>query len=162
MARTGTMDQRTATHMSKSDRRFIFLLNRAQRHVNRLLEQQVQADTNVTATQAGVLFFLSKNDGSVSSAVAKAVGIAAPAMSGLADRMEQKGFVLRRADAEDARATRLFITPLGKELAKASLGHVRPMNQKLCEGFSEEELEVVKRWLTHAADIKASMVRRKG
>lgn len=142
--------------MNKPERRFIFLLNRAQRHVSRLLEQQVQAEVNVTATQAGVLFYLLKNDGSVSSAVARAVGIAAPAMSGLADRMEQKGFIERKPDPDDARATRLYITALGRELAHASLAHVRPMNQKLCEGFSEEELDVVQRWLTRVAEIHTS------
>ena len=77
--------------MSPRDRRFIHLLIRAQRHVSRLLEQRVQADADITATQAGVLFYLMKNDGSMSRAVAEAVGIAAPAMSGLADRMEHAG-----------------------------------------------------------------------
>ena len=133
--------------MSPRDRRFIHLLIRAQRHVSRLLEQRVQADADITATQAGVLFYLMKNDGSMSRAVAEAVGIAAPAMSGLADRMEQ------RADEHDARAARLFITPEGRERAKAALAHVRPANKKLCEGFTDEELDVVTRWLERAAEL---------
>lgn len=139
--------------MSPRDRRFIHLLIRAQRHVSRLLEQRVQADADITATQAGVLFYLMKNDGSMSRVVAEAVGIAAPAMSGLADRMEQRGLLERRADEHDARAARLFITPEGRERAKAALAHVRPANKKLCEGFTDEELDVVTRWLERAAEL---------
>lgn len=139
--------------MSNANRRFIFLLSQAQRHVARTLEQKAQALGDATPTQAGVLYCLLEENGRSSTEVAKAVGIAAPAMSTLTERMVQRGLIERKVDQLDARVNRLFITELGRLAAQQSLGIVREVNHALCQDFTEAELDTVARWLLTAASI---------
>lgn len=60
----------------------------------------------LSAAQAGTMFYLAENDGALTGDVAAALNIGAPAMSGLANRLEQAGFLTRQRDEEDGRANR--------------------------------------------------------
>ena len=127
--------------------RLVFLLNLAQRAVDRWIEGRAGGSSALSAAQAGTLFFLSRSDGALIGEVAQALNIGAPAMSGLASRLEQAGYVVRQRDSEDGRAIRLYQTEEGRlagQGAKAALG---ALNAKLSEGFSEDEMAVVGRWL---------------
>lgn len=127
--------------------RLVFLLNLAQRAVDRWIESKANGPSALSAAQAGTMFFLSHSDGALIGDVAQALNIGAPAMSGLANRLEQAGYLLRERDSNDGRAIRLYQTDEGRAAglrAKASLG---ALNAKLSEGFSEDEMAVVGRWL---------------
>jgi MarR family transcriptional regulator, organic hydroperoxide resistance regulator len=73
--------------------------------------------------------------------------IGAPAMSGLANRLEQSGYVVRKRDPEDGRAIRLFQTEEGRAAGQRAKSRLGTLNAKLSEGFSEAEMVVVGRWL---------------
>lgn len=127
--------------------RLVFLLNLAQRAVDRWIESKANEPPALSAAQAGTMFFLSHSDGALIGDVAQALNIGAPAMSGLANRLEQAGYLLRKRDPNDGRAIRLYQTEEGHAAglrAKASLG---ALNAKLSEGFSLDEMAVVGRWL---------------
>jgi len=127
--------------------RLVFLLNIAQRAVDRWIETSAGGPAALSAAQAGTMFFLSHSDGALIGDVAQALNIGAPAMSGLANRLEQAGYVVRERDQGDGRAIRLYQTETGRlagQRAKAALG---TLNAKLSEGFSKEEMDVVGRWL---------------
>jgi DNA-binding MarR family transcriptional regulator len=68
-------------------------------------------------------------------------------MTGLADRMAKAGLLTRHADSDDGRATRLFVTDEGRAAFKRARVLLRELNGKLCDGFSDDELDVVARWL---------------
>ncbi|MEW6184597.1 MAG: MarR family transcriptional regulator [Thermodesulfobacteriota bacterium] len=60
-------------------------------------------------------------------------------MTGLAKRLEKGGFILRKSDARDERATLLEITAQGKKtLRKIEMEHDRRLEGML-DGFSAEE-----------------------
>jgi len=60
-------------------------------------------------------------------------------MTGLAKRLEKGGFILRKSDARDERATLLEITVKGKKtLKKIEMEHDRRLESML-DGFSAEE-----------------------
>ena len=128
--------------------RLVFLPNIAQRAVERWIESRTDdGPAALSAAQAGTMFFLSRNDGALVGDVAQALRIGAPAMSGLANRLEQAGYLVRKRDGLDGRTIRLFQTEEGRaagQRAKAGLG---VLNAKLSEGFSEDEMAVVGRWL---------------
>jgi len=69
-------------------------------------------------------------------------------MSGLADRMQNLDLIERRRDEEDGRAWRLWLTDDGRVAAEHSKESLKEINTKLTEGFSEEEIDVVARWLS--------------
>lgn len=68
-------------------RRLFFLLNIGQRRVQRWVDRKAETDARASAAQAGVLFFLAKQDGALIGEVGAALQLAPSAMTGLADRM---------------------------------------------------------------------------
>ena len=130
-----------------ADRRLIFQLNVAQRRLQRYLAAQ-SARGGVTPSQSGLLFVLGKRDGVLMSEAGAALDLGMPGISGLADRMVDAGLIAKRADPDDGRAWRLWLTSAGrKALARAKAG-VAELNARLADGFSDAEIEVVSRWLT--------------
>src|SRR3984893_1350347 len=127
--------------------RLVFLLNVAQRRLQRWMAAQTDA-SGVTAAQSGLLFVLGQRDGVLMGEAGAALDRGLPGISGLVDRMTAANLIKRRADPDDGRAWRLWLTPAGRtalERAKAGLSEV---NARLAEGFTEAELDVVARWLT--------------
>jgi DNA-binding MarR family transcriptional regulator len=126
------------------DRRLIFLLNVAQRRLQRWRAGQ----GGVTAAQSGLLFVLGRRDGVLIGEAGAALDLGMPGISGLVDRMIEAGLIEKRADPNDGRAWRLWLTPPGrKALARAKAG-VADLNARLTEGFTDAEIDIVARWLT--------------
>jgi DNA-binding MarR family transcriptional regulator len=117
----------------------------AQRRVQHFVAQ-VRQD-GVTPTQSGLLFVLGKRDGALMGEAGAALDLGMPGISGLAERMVEAGLIEKRADPEDGRAWRLWLTAAGrKALARSKAGAVE-LNARLMEGFSEAEIDIVSRWL---------------
>jgi DNA-binding MarR family transcriptional regulator len=68
-------------------------------------------------------------------------------ISGLVDRAVAAGLVERRADESDARAWRIILTSKGRKSLVRAKEAARAMNARLADGFSDEEIDVVARWL---------------
>jgi DNA-binding MarR family transcriptional regulator len=133
------------------DHRLVYLLNVGQKRLNRWSQTRTAAG-GVTAAQAGLLFFLGKNDGALSSEAAAALDLKAPGMSGLVDRVERAGLVERHSDELDRRASRLWLTAAGRAALKRSKSGLAELNARLTEGFTSSEIDVVARWLTSLQD----------
>ena len=132
----------------KHDRRYIYLLNSAQKSLSRHIERHVSNTAGISATQAGALFVIRAQDGALSGEVASALDIAPSAMTGLADRMVKSGLIDRRVDGQDKRSYRLWLTQAGLEAALLATTKLGQLNATLTEEFTDKELEVVSRWLT--------------
>ena len=134
---------------SAPNRRFVYLLSVAQRRV-----QQWSTDdrSGVTSSQSGVLFLLGAKDGALIGDVAKALGVGPSGISGLVDRMEAAGLVRRSPDPQDGRAVRLELTDHGWAVREEAKARAAVINERLVEGFSDQELDVVARWLTHVGE----------
>ncbi len=130
------------------ERRYVWLLNRAQKRLHRHLEQRAEQQAGISVVQAGALFALQRQDGALSSELAEQLDIAPSAMTGLADRMLRAGLLERRADEQDRRINRLWLTALGRDTGERARAELAPLNQTLAEGFSDAEMQVVSRWLT--------------
>jgi DNA-binding MarR family transcriptional regulator len=132
---------------SAADNRLYFLLTAGFRRVQRWTEEQSARRHGITAAQAGLLFYLGRHDGAPIGEAAEAIDVAPSAMTGLVDRSARAGLVERRADPSDGRALRLYLTGKGQAAradAKASLDTI---NALLSDGFSDDELNTVGRWL---------------
>ncbi|TDG03156.1 MarR family transcriptional regulator [Paraburkholderia guartelaensis] len=127
--------------------RLVYLLNVGQRRLQRW-SQTRSASGGVTAAQAGLLFFLGERNGALMSEAAAALDLGAPGMSGLAERTEKAGLIERRADETDGRVSRLWLTEAGRTARQKAKRRMTDLNARLTEGFTEEEIDVVARWLT--------------
>ena len=130
------------------NRRLVFLLNAGHRRVQRWIEGKMAAEGGLTAAQSGVLFFLCERDGALIGETADALDLAPSAMTGLIDRMARAELVERRADLKDGRAMRLHLTDKGRIARDTAKAGLRGVNAQLTEGFTDEEISVVSRWLT--------------
>src|SRR5262245_37460851 len=127
---------RTNPENRASDRRLIFLLNVAQRRLQRYLAGEPQRG-GVTAAQSGLLFVLGKRDGVLMGEAGAALDLGMPGISGLVERTVEAGLIEKRPDPDDGRAWRLWVTPAGRRaLARAKAG-VAELNTRLTHGFSE-------------------------
>ena len=128
---------------------FIFLLNSSQRRLQRWIESHRKPDFQVSAAQAGVLFVLEKQDGALAGDIAQTLDLVPSAVSGLIDRMQRQQLLERKKCPEDGRATRLWLTPLGKDQLVLFKTQLAALNVRLTQGFTSDELAIVERWLNH-------------
>lgn len=132
---------------ARREPRLVFLLNVAQRRLQRWMASQTQ-HSGVTAAQSGLLFVLGQRDGVSMGEAGAAVDLGPPGISGLVDRMTAANLIRRRADPDDGRAWRLWLTPAGRAALAQSKAGLAEINARLTEGFTEAEIDVVARWLT--------------
>jgi DNA-binding MarR family transcriptional regulator len=129
-----------------SKHRLVFLLNVAQRRLQRFVAAR-SGESGVTAAQSGLLFVLGQRDGVLMSEAAAALDLGPPGVSGLVDRMTAANLIRRRADPDDGRAWRLWLTQAGRDALAQSKAELTAINARLMEGFSDTEIDVVARWL---------------
>ena len=132
---------------ARREHRLVFLLNVAQRRLQRWMASRPQA-SGVTASQSGLLFILGQRDGVLMGEAGAALDLGPPGISGLVDRMTAANLIRRRADPDDGRAWRLWLTPVGRAALAQSKAGVAEINTRLVEGFTDTEIEIVARWLT--------------
>ncbi len=125
------------------DRRLFLLLEHARNQVFRQANNGLQKDLGVTAPQGAALFHLHRKDGARMGDLASTLGLNAPAVSGLVDRMRDSGLVERRREPGDARAARVYLTESGRALAVQVAERLRAFNDHLADGFTEEQMEIV-------------------
>jgi DNA-binding MarR family transcriptional regulator len=132
---------------ARREPRLVFLLNVAQRRLQRWMAARTQ-NNGVTAAQSGLLFVLDQRDGVLIGEAGAALDLGPPGISGLVDRMAAANLIRRRADPEDGRAWRLWLTPAGRAALAQSRAGLAEINARLADGFTEAEIAVVARWLT--------------
>ena len=126
---------------------FYTLLKTAQKRVERWTEGEAEQIQGLSATQAGLVLFLGKYDGAAIGDAAEALDVAPSAMTGLVDRMTRAGFVERRPDPRDGRGQRLHLTEQGLSARNKTVALLDDLNQRMSEGLSAEDADVVARWL---------------
>jgi DNA-binding MarR family transcriptional regulator len=107
-----------------------------------------QPESEVTPSQAGLLFILGREDGILMGEAGAALDLGPAGISGLVDRMAAARLVERRADREDGRAFRIWLTPKGRAALTRTKAAAAEVNARLSEGFTSAEIDIVARWLT--------------
>lgn len=144
--------------MTQRPPRLIFLLNSAQRRLQQWIGLQHAANPHTdalapTPAQSGVLFVLAKADGTTMGQLASALDLAPSAVSGLIQRMEALNWVTRRPCPQDARTQRVWLKDAGTAQLPLLRDAMRHINQRVCAGFTDAELQTVARWLTHIQQL---------
>jgi DNA-binding MarR family transcriptional regulator len=134
--------------------RFVFLLNRAQRVLQRWVETRPGGWEGISSAQAGVLLILAARGGATIGELATDLKVAPAAVTNLSKRMQAAGLVERVADEHDARLTRLRITPAGEQAGAAARTALAGLNERITRGFSDAELATVARWLEQVAGLE--------
>ncbi len=131
-----------------ADDRLIFLLFRAQNKLKNYLRSQLtEADVRITVVQAGILFLLKQRDGRTMTELSQVLSTDNSAVTGLADRLEKLGLIVRKMAPNDRRAYLIHITPDGLKEIDRARGVIRRVNEEIKEDFSTEEINAFKKVL---------------
>ena len=88
--------------------------------VRRPLEAEI-ARGNLTGPQQSVIRALFKSDGMSLKDLSGHLGLAHSTVSGIVDRLQERGLVERRADEADKRFTRIVVTPTVRDFVRDTL-----------------------------------------
>ena len=133
----------------KTDDRLIYQLFMAQQKLRTYITRNLMSEgLSITLGQAGILFILQIGDGRTMTELSKTLDVKNPTLTRLIDRLEKSAFVTRRANNEDRRTIRIYITPEGIEECEKAKPIIKRINEEIKSGFSNEETEVFKRVLS--------------
>lgn len=122
----------------------IFLLGKAQQ--NQLAKKKLKP-LNITPVQYAVLRLLWQRDGQLSSEIGEHIQLDSATMTGLLDRMVQRGLIQRRPSEYDRRKSHIFLTGKGREPQFLPVDLMVEANEELLSDFSDEEVQLLKRML---------------
>lgn len=125
--------------MSSYEQSTGFLVVRTARSMKKVLDARL-AEYGITSSQHSVLNALAQKDGLSLSEIGKRVYLDKPAITGLADRLEKDGYVVRKRTARDRRVIHLWLTDKGRQLLKEFEDVVATTDQELIQQLSPEEL----------------------
>jgi DNA-binding MarR family transcriptional regulator len=122
-----------------SSLRFGFLIHDVSR-LRRVVVDRSLKPLGITRSQWWVLAFLSRRDGMTQTALAADLDLTKVAIGGLLDRMEDAGFVERRADRNDGRARRVYLTRTGAKMVNTIREKVESTELEILSRVPEEQL----------------------
>ncbi len=125
--------------MSSDEQSTGFLVVRTARSMKKVLDARL-SEYGITSSQHSVLNTLAQTDGLSLSEIGKRVFLDKPAITGLADRLEKDGYVVRKRTARDRRVIHLWLTDKGRQLLKEFEDVVATTDQELIQQLSPDEL----------------------
>lgn len=117
-----------------------FMLTKAQQTVYQYFKGRL-ADFDVTPVQYGVLQCLWQEDGLTPGQIAASLCLDGSTITGVLDRMENKGLVKRTPDPSDRRALRVILTEQGTRLREPVQRVIEEANRCILDRLSKEEQE---------------------
>lgn len=134
------------------DKRLFFLMNMAQRNMFNHAEKVCEQKLGATITQMAAVMFVGNNPGCMQKDVVTGLGLKKSAVTSLLTRIETNGLIRRVVSEDDARVVNLFTTAEGQDKAQKALPLIAELNQQLTEDFSDDEVEVIARFLNKVRD----------
>ena len=114
-------------------------LRRAQGAMHRDFMATV-AGFELTQKQAATLWLIHANPGVAQVSVASALGMDRATMMSVTDRLEERGFVVRKRSTVDRRRQELYLTPLGQATLRKVKARINAHESRVQELFTEQEL----------------------
>jgi len=117
----------------------------------RLARHRVPLDwlrTDLTMSQLKVLYTLYIDGPQTCGALASALGLALPTMTGVLTRLERRGYLRRRRDSDDSRRVVSSLSRRGRELVDRLWASGREELAAVLDDIPAEELTTVEQALT--------------
>ena len=123
-----------------------YLISRSTLAVTAELKQEFASAglDEVRPAYLGVLMSLWRDDGLSAVELARRAGLEPSTMTGLLDRMERDQLLARRADPDDRRAQRIYLTETGRTVREPTLAAVDRTLARVLEGVANKDLIRIK------------------
>lgn len=116
------------------DGRLGFLMHDVSR-LRRSVFDEFMKPMAMTRSQWWILAHLSRHDGMIQSDLANVLDIGKAALGGLIDRLEASNFIDRRADENDRRVKRIYLTSKGTQIITEMRKLSHEMSERILEGL---------------------------
>jgi MarR family transcriptional regulator, transcriptional regulator for hemolysin len=141
-------------------REFAFLINDVARLLRTYADQRAR-QFGMTRAQWAVLARLESNEGLKQSELAEMLDLQPITLTRLVDRLCANGLIERRADPDDRRAKRLYLTAAARPLMDRLADLGQDMMGTVLEGFDVATIERMIGELAHAKDnLKGAIVKK--
>ena len=108
---------------------------------------------DLTAAQGHIMGYLAPHqEAACPRDIEQEFKLSHPTVSGLLSRLEQKDFVELRTDPNDRRCKRIYILPKGKECHDRMHQTILHNEERLVQGFTEEEKQLFADFLLRAIE----------
>lgn len=141
-----------------------FILNReisAIHRLSRVFMDQGMEGYGLSSGQYVYLFHLLENDGASQDDISKGLEVDKASTARVVQKFEDFGLIVRVQDLKDKRVNRVFITDKGRALAMPLKLRSKELQDRLLEGFSEEEKMQLSNYLAKMA-LNASGLNKRG
>ncbi len=115
-----------------------FQLSKTIRQVTKAYRNEINA-YRLTHGQFFMIVAIMEEDGLLPSELAEKTSQDRASTTGLLDRLEKEGWIVRRPDEEDRRSLRIYMTAHALEQKTAVLNLFEETNQKFLNRFTTEE-----------------------
>lgn len=133
----------THAHLGHTFKKLHFLLEQI---MNRKLQE-----LDLTSAQGHAIGFLSRRaEAPCARDIEAAYGLSHATVSGILSRMESKGFIELRPDPSDRRVKRIYLQDKGTACSQSIAMHIRESERIMTEGFTDQELEQFRSYLSRA------------
>ena len=105
------------------------------------------SESGLYAGQDGVMMSLAETDGLTAGGLAARLGVKAPTMTRTIGRMEAQGFLERRADTDDARLTKVYLTTLGRDRLETIAAAGKALEETATRGLSDKQVRTLMKLL---------------
>lgn len=105
------------------------------------------ADSGLTPVQFAALHAVMAQPGMDQSTLAAGIGFDTSTIGGVIDRLEVRGWMVRRVSPQDRRARQLFVTPAGETLLQAVHASVLRTQERILSPLSAAEQQEFLRML---------------
>ena len=136
-----------------ADRRLYYKLNQAQHLLTKLVDAELASGLGIKTVQLGAVFFLLEHDGCMLKEISAGLGLNNSAITTLVVRMEKGGLLTRESCSVDGRSYRIHLTNKAKSIGQKAIPVAKELNLMLAQGFSDEEIDTVIRFLDSIISI---------
>jgi MarR family transcriptional regulator, transcriptional regulator for hemolysin len=122
-----------------------FIINRTARTLSRSLDIRLRNRVGITFAQWRVLVLLTKtHDGLSQKEIAEGLGLEAPSLIPILDKLQTDGFIERRVDHNDRRNNRIYRSNKTFEVWAATLECANQVLTIALSGLAEDKVQIMK------------------
>lgn len=103
-----------------------------------------------------ILFCLAREEGVTQLELSQRAGLKPPTVSVALRRLEEEGYIVKKPDEDDKRASHVFLSEKGHALEKENDERFERVDNEMMRGFSEEEKIILRSMLLRIRDNLAN------
>ncbi|MCM1126457.1 MAG: MarR family transcriptional regulator [Lachnospiraceae bacterium] len=104
-------------------------------------------DTGLHRSQHRILMILGKHPDCSQTMLARKLEVSPAAVAVALKKLEKSGYIERQSVESDNRMNHVVVTPKGMEAIRVSCAYFQEVENVLLDGFSEEDLDILERFL---------------